>query len=164
MSEEKRVPLVLTAEELQKALRCCVTNSNDGGGCRNCPMKGWSSKVDCDEQICLMAADRIRELSEEAAKLRNATEGVCWREQERMVWLAGEANAALDRGLIGVNKEHFAAMLGCQERLSEMDRDSAIRTEPVGEKGWRILGVALEGRCIYGAMEQAGDDGGGSGG
>lgn len=157
MSENK-APLVLTAEETIKALRCCATNESSGGGHRNCPMDGKAGRLECSELLSLMAADRLEELSEEVRKLRDATEGICQRQLEELIRLAGEANTALDRGLVGVNEGHFSAMMECQSVLSELGRESVIRAEPVGEKGWRILGVRAAGRVIFGEMES---DGGG---
>lgn len=101
--------------ELRKALRCCATNSNDGGGCLNCPLHKNRSKIECAETINLMAADRIGELLEENRKLRDATEGICQREQDEMVRLAGEMNTALEQGLTGVNQEHLSRMLERQQ-------------------------------------------------
>ena len=77
MSKKKEATLVLTGDEIMKALRCCATNPNSGGGCRNCPLDKRAGRFECSELVCLMAADRIGELQEELRKLRDATEGIC---------------------------------------------------------------------------------------
>lgn len=162
---ENKETLVLTTEQIVKGLRCCATGTNAGGGCRNCPLEPVRRKIECAELINLMAADRIGELQEENRRLRDATEVICRKQGQELARLAGEANTALDRGLVGVNEDHFAAMLECQNVLSELGRETVIRAEPAGgEKGWRILGVRVEGVTVFGSMEQAGDDGGGQGG
>lgn len=147
---KKNVPLVLATEEIIKSLRCCATNTNEGGGCRNCPMEPDRRKVECDETVCLMAADRLQELLAENGRLRDATENICQREQTQMASLAGKMNTALDRGLIGANEELFRQMLGSQELLTELGRESTIRTKPVGEKGWRVLEIRVGDVTVFG--------------
>lgn len=155
MSENK-VPLVLTAEEVAKALRCCATDARNGGGCCNCPMDKKAGRLECSELICLIAADRIGELLEENRKLRDATEEICQREQAELARLAGEMNTALDRGLYGTNRECFARMQEHQQLLTQLGRESMIQAEPVGEKGWRCVAVKVEGTCVYGERDGAG--------
>lgn len=155
MSENK-VPLVLTAEEIVKALRCCATDSKAGGGCRNCPLDKKVGRLECSELINLMAADRIGELLEENRKLRDATESICKLEQAELVRLAGEMNTALDRGLHGANRELFARMHEHQTVLMDLGRGSVIQADPVSEKGWRCVRVEVEGTCVFGERDEQG--------
>lgn len=155
MSENK-VPLVLTAEEIIKALRCCTTSGTAGGGCRNCPLDKKAGRLECSELICLMAADRIGELLEELRKFRDATDGICQREQSEMVRLAAEMNTALNRGLHGANRELFARMQEHQTLLTELGRASVIQVDPVGESAWRCVHVEVEGTCVFGERDGSG--------
>lgn len=91
----------------------------------------------------------MSQAAEEITRLLDATESICQRERGEMVRLAGEMNTALDRGLYGVNGELFGRMQGHQQVLTELGRGSAIRAEPVGEKGWRVLRVEVEGLCVF---------------
>lgn len=156
MNKTNEVPLVLTTDEVKAALRCCATTSNDGGGCINCSLDKRNNRLECSELICLMGADRIGELQEELRKLRDATEGICQRETSELIRLAGEANTALERGLVGVNEELFSRMLERQTLLTGLGRESAIQAEPTEGKGWHIVRVAVDGRRVFGE-EEAGD-------
>lgn len=153
MNETNKVPLVLTTDEVKAALRCCATAPNDGGGCVNCPLDKLYKRLECSELICLIGADRIGELQEELRKLRDATEGVCQREMGELIRLAGEANTALERGLIGVNEEIFSRMLEHQTLLTGLGRESVIQAKPGEGKGWRITRVVMDGRRIFGEEE-----------
>lgn len=153
MNKTNEVPLVLTTDEVKAALRCCATTSNDGGGCVNCPLDKLSDQLECSELIYLIGADRIGELQEELRQLRDATEGICQREMGELIRLAGEANTALERGLIGVNEEIFSRMLEHQALLTGLGRESAIQAEPTEGKGWHVVRVAVDGQRVFGEEE-----------
>ena len=144
MSDEKHV----TDPELSAALRCCGTV----GGCKVCPMN--SSEDDgCGEKVCLLGAERIVVLHRELARMRTATEGICQQMEAEMVEAAQEANVALDRGLVAVNKAHIGELLERQKLLTELGRGSVVRTEPAEPDGWLVLAVTIEERCVFGAGE-----------
>lgn len=147
---------VVPVRELMAALRCCATNTNQGGGCGNCPMEGKVGRLECAELICLMAAEELR-------KLLDATEGICQREVHEMVRLAKECNTALERGLAKVSEETFRKMLEHQERLTQLGRESFLQAEPAKGYGWRVDGIQVEGAVVFDASaehsaEEAGKD------
>ena len=149
MNEKNEAALVLTEEEIAKALRCCATDSNSGGGCRNCPLDKRAGRLECSELICLMAADRIGELQEELRKLRDATEDICQREITEMVRLAKECNTALERGLHGVSDAVFAKITEHQQALSGLGRGSVVHAEPMGEHGRRVDWIRVEDTVVF---------------
>ena len=160
MSEKKEAALVLTGDEIVKALRCCATDSNSGGGCRNCPLDKRAGRLECSEMICLMAADRIGELQEELRKLRDAAEGICQTEITEMIRLAKECNTALERGLHGASDADFAKITEHQQVLSGLGRGSVVHAEPTGEHGWRVEWIHVEGAAVFEAGGGADAEGG----
>ena len=158
MSEKETLP-GLGAAEAAKALRCCATTAEAGGGCKNCPLDRVPGEVECAELACLEGARLLEELAEENRRLRGAVGSVCDKKTGELARAAGEANAALDRGLGGVNREHISRMLGIQAELTALGLESDIRMDPVGETGWRVLGVTVGGRVVFGEAGEVLTDG-----
>lgn len=137
-----------TTAELAEGLRCCWSDK----GCKACPLCG--APGECAQLLDLEAAERLEELEQKVRELTDATEGICQRETNELVRLAGEAATALERGLAGVNEELFARMQQHQQVLTELGRGSVIHAEPVQEKGWRIDWIQVEGLRVYGEVPE----------
>ena len=137
----------LSLTGLAEALRCCCTNSGDGGGCIRCPMERQHGG-DCSETIMRLAAQKLLELA-------NATEGACQREINEMVRLAGECNTAMEQGRGADSDGLFAQILEHQTRLEELGREAVIRAMPQKWHGWRIDGIEVDGTGVYSGPEES---------
>ncbi len=152
MSEKKQDALkrVYTTAELATALRTCWGDK----GCKVCPLHG--EKGECAQAVDLLAADRLEELDKKVRELQNATENICQRQEAEMVRLAKEMDVSAERGLIGANLGQFDELLACQKVLTELGRESTIRTVPLEPDGWRVLGIRVEDKVIFGEVEPEG--------
>lgn len=148
MSEKKEWPR-LGPMELVWALRCCTKAPGDLEGCHVCPMRELRGKMetDCFDEIIIQAAQMIRQMTD-------ATENICQRQETEMIRLAKEMDVSLERGLIGTNKGQFEELLQCQKVLTELGWESMIRTVPVEPEGWKVLGIGVQDRTIFGEIEQ----------
>lgn len=144
---------VLTGREIAAALRCCSTNPGEGGGCVNCPMDKKAGRLECSELICLMAADKLGELLD-------ATEEVVKALAERMADLARECNTAQKRGLMKTSGDYVLALNEIQSKLTQLGRASIVQAEPVGEHGWRVTLIRVEGTEVFRSEGGADAEGG----
>ena len=144
----------MSALELAAALECCARTAEAGGVCENCPREvpGDEKLMECCEAVKLAAARVMRELWDGSEKVTKWLIG-------ELVRLAGEVNTAMDRGLAGVADELFSQMQAHQATLVSLCRSAAIQAEPQGEKGWRVLQVAVEGRVVFGGDGGEGQSG-----
>lgn len=135
----------LTDGQLVRVLRLCA---KDEPICQKCPLYEENG---CHKACKLAAAKRLEELAEENRRMRDATEDIVKALAERMVHLARECNTAQERGVTGVAGDIVLVLNQIQEKLVALGRSSVVAAEPV-DGGWRVTGITVEGREIYGEM------------
>lgn len=143
----------LTDAQLEAALRCCA--KSEAGACIKCPMRlREDGGKCCFDALRLMAAKRLEELAEENRRMRDATEDIVKALAERMVQLARECNTARERGLPKASGDYVLVLNQIQEKLVALGRASVVAAEPV-DGGWRVTGITVEGRAVFGEMQNA---------